>query len=208
VRRFLTFPALALAVAAIGSPAGAADALTVSPVTLFPATSGIFYSAVFRASGGTGPYSYSIVSGHLPVGMALSSDGTIRGVPDDAPGRFTFTVQALDQTDATATCTVTLALATPRVVLTSVAAPAARVGERYRFELSATGGSPRCAYSVARGSLPKGLDLARNGVLSGTPKAAGVSLFTLQVVDSHGIPGVQTFRFVVAKARVKPHAPE
>jgi hypothetical protein len=204
VRLFLTCAALAVALGAIGSPAEAAGAVAVSPVTLFPATSGIYYRAVVTASGGTGPYAYSVVAGKLPLGVTLAGDGTISGVPDDAPGLFSFTVRALDATGGAATQALTFELATPMVLLTSTAVPAARVGDGYRYVLVATGGSPGYVYSLADGSLPDGLVLASNGVISGSPKAAGVSLFTMQIIDAHGVRGVQTFRFVVHKAKPAP----
>jgi DNA-binding beta-propeller fold protein YncE len=51
----------------------------------------------FEASGGTGPYSFSLAadSSPLPPGLTLSSDGTISGTPT-AAGTYTFTIVATD----------------------------------------------------------------------------------------------------------------
>ncbi len=201
------FAAVAAAVALAGAGTGAAHAATplgLSPVALFPATSSIFYSATVSATGGTAPYTYSVVAGALPKGLTLSPDGTLSGVPDDIAGLFAFTVQARDAAGTAATAAVTLSLATPTIVLTSVAIPSARVGDNYRHALFASGGSPRYIFSLARGSLPKGLHLAGDGVFAGVPAKAGVSLFTVQIIDSRGIRGVQTFRLVVQKAKAAP----
>ena len=201
------FAAVAAAVALAGAGTGAAHAATplgLSPVALFPATSSIFYSATVSATGGTAPYTYSVVAGALPKGLTLSPDGTLSGVPDDIAGLFAFTVQARDAAGTAATAAVTLSLATPTIVLTSVAIPSARVGDNYRHALFASGGSPRYVFSLARGSLPKGLHLAGDGVFAGVPAKAGVSLFTVQIIDSRGIRGVQTFRLVVQKAKAAP----
>src|SRR6266545_3215472 len=200
------FAAVAAAVALAGAGTGAAHAATplgLSPVALFPATSSIFYSATVSATGGTAPY-YSVVAGALPKGLTLSPDGTLSGVPDDIAGLFAFTVQARDAAGTAATAAVTLSLATPTIVLTSVAIPSARVGDNYRHALFASGGSPRYIFSLARGSLPQGLHLAGDGVFSGVPAKAGVSLFTVQIIDNRGIRGVQTFRLVVQKAKAAP----
>src|SRR5207249_4859415 len=54
------------------------------------------YNATLAASGGTAPYTWSVVSGALPVGLALStSTGTISGTPT-AAGQITFTVAVAD----------------------------------------------------------------------------------------------------------------
>jgi hypothetical protein len=202
-RLVLTVAALALCVGVTGPQAGAAGSVTVSNATLFPATSGVFYGATFVAAGGTAPYAFSLAGGALPKGLSLAADGRVGGIPDAAPGLYSFTVQAVDGKGATGTATFTLVLATPTIVL-SAALPRARVGERYLHALSATGGSPRYVFSRAAGSLPAGLGLASDGVLSGLPRAAGVWLFTVQATDRHGVHGTQTFRFVVRKARAIP----
>jgi large repetitive protein len=197
VRRFLTMSTLALTLGAIGSPAQAAASISIPPVTLFPATSGIFYSATVTAAGGTAPYTYSVVSGALPRGLSFSSVGTMSGIPDDSPGLFTFMVQAVDVDGNSATTSVTLELATPTILLASVAIPDAKVGVPYRYTLSALGGTPGYVFSVSDGSLPAGLSLSSDGVFTGAPTTAGISLFTVQITDARGIRGLQTFRLVV-----------
>ena len=65
------------------------------------------YSQTVAASGGTGPYSFSLASGALPAGLSLASDGTIAGTPTTL-GSSTFTVQVTDSLSATATRTFTV----------------------------------------------------------------------------------------------------
>ncbi len=59
------------------------------------------YRETFTAENGIGaPYTFAITAGALPPGLALSSAGELRGIPQ-AAGPFAFTVQATDGSDPT-----------------------------------------------------------------------------------------------------------
>jgi hypothetical protein len=62
-----------------------------------PATTGLPYSQILTASGGMPPYTWSVVSGALPNGIALSSAWTLSGTPTQS-GTVTFTVMVTDST--------------------------------------------------------------------------------------------------------------
>jgi hypothetical protein len=69
------------------------------------------YSATEHATGGTGTYTYSIVSGSLPPGLTLNSfTGMISGSPTVTGGTYTFTSKAIDSVgnSDTAVCTITV----------------------------------------------------------------------------------------------------
>lgn len=69
--------------------------LELTPATLPDGTVGTAYSAAtLSASGGTGPYTYTITGGSLPPGLPLTGN-TIGGTPS-AAGTFIFTVTAAD----------------------------------------------------------------------------------------------------------------
>lgn len=103
-----TIPAGALQTSA-GNNAGPATApLVVTPVgcpviTITPATMpngfvGQAYSQTLTASGGTAPYAFSVVSGALPTGTALTMIGGL-GLVSGTPttnGTYTFTIRATD----------------------------------------------------------------------------------------------------------------
>jgi endoglucanase len=77
-----------------------APTTTVTPIALTTSslpggTVGTGYSADLTASGGTPPYTWSVVSGQLPAGLSLSGAGTISGTPA-AAGTFAFTLQVKD----------------------------------------------------------------------------------------------------------------
>lgn len=97
---------------------------------------------------------------------------------------------------ATATPSVTpvaqaspAASSTPAVPL--MVAPAAfhagEIGAPYAaVPLSASGGVPPYAWSVASGALPDGLTLGADGSVSGGPTSAGSFTFAIQVTDASG----------------------
>lgn len=67
------------------------------------------------------------------------------------------------------------------------------VGSAYSQTFAASGGIAPYTWSAVSGALPAGLSLAAaTGVVSGTPTAAGVATFTVQVADSASTPATAT----------------
>lgn len=60
------------------------------------ATEGEGYSFQFEASGGITPYGWMVLSGALPSGLNLFSDGMLQGTPTNAHGMFDFQIRAVD----------------------------------------------------------------------------------------------------------------
>ena len=78
------------------SPVGPVPVAITSPSLLPTGTVGTAYSTTLAASGGTGALSWSVVSGTLPVGVALNqSTGQLSGTPTNA-GTSTFTIRVRD----------------------------------------------------------------------------------------------------------------
>jgi hypothetical protein len=76
-----------------GSPA---QPLAITTTTLPGGTVGVAYSQSLTATGGTTPYTWSIVAGGLPAGLALNAGtGLISGTPT-TPGTSPFTAQVVD----------------------------------------------------------------------------------------------------------------
>lgn len=84
----------------------------------------------------------------------------------------------------TPTPTPTPTPAPTSVAVTTASLPNGTVGTSYSATLSATGGTPPYSWIVSSGSLPSGLTLSANGLVSGTPTTSGTSSFTVQVTDS------------------------
>jgi hypothetical protein len=71
----------------------------------------------------------------------------------------------------------------PRLVASAGQPPEAVQGRSYRHQLQASGGTGRYTWELARGSLPSGLALGTDGVISGTPTQAGVDTLVARVTS-------------------------
>jgi hypothetical protein len=78
----------------------------------------------------------------------------------------------------------TTAAGTP-VAIATKSLPGGNVGTAYSQTLTAAGGTSPYTWSLTSGStLPAGLALSSNGIISGTPTAPGTTSFTVKVTDS------------------------
>ncbi len=148
------------------------------------ATSGVPYSQNLTVSGGTAPFTWSTI-GLLPTGLSLSADGRIAGTPSVA-AQFQFSTRVVDGHGQTSIQSCQLPVMPPVVsVMNSCPLPAGTTGESYSQQLAAANGSGSYSWSVI-GSLPAGLTLDGNGLVSGRPMTAGPFSFDLLVSDSQG----------------------
>jgi hypothetical protein len=161
--------------------------LSITTTSLAEGTVGTTYNQTLQATGGTGTFSWSVVSGSLPTGLALSPVGALSGTPSSA-GAFNFTVQATSGTQAaTQALTVTVTAAVSPLSITTASLSGGTVGTSYTVTLQATGGTGSYTWSVASGTLPAGFVLSSAGVLSGTATSAATSNFTVQVTSGGAI---------------------
>jgi hypothetical protein len=83
----------------------------------------------------------------------------------------------------------------PAVVIKPDVLPHGTVGKAYKVTVTATGGlGAPYVWSLAAGTLPKGLSFASDGVLSGTPQQAGTFKITVSVDD----PTTKVYTLVIA----------
>ena len=162
-----------------------APTIVVNPATLPDGTAAQAYSATLSATGGVGPYGFTLTAGALPAGLALSSTGDLSGTPT-VSGTFNFTVTATDANGQTGARAYSLVVAVPVLVLTPATLPQGIVGVAYSQAFSTSGGLAPYSYAVSAGALPGGLTLSAGGTLAGTPTTAGSSSFTVTSTDSTG----------------------
>jgi hypothetical protein len=144
---------------------------------------------------------WSVVSSSLPAGLYLTNDGWIGGTPT-AAGSGSITARAAykgvngQQTYQVVSLNigVSLAAATPTQAL---------VGQAYSYSLASllsVNGDPdynpeAVTWSTVSGTLPAGLLLGPDGIITGTPTAAGSSIITARAAYK-GFNGEQAYQVV------------
>jgi Putative Ig domain len=175
-----------------------------SPATLPTGTVGTLYFQALSATGGAPPYTWSLVSGILPIGLNLSANGALSGTPTTL-ATFTFTLQVTDSASSAATQTFSLTIAPvagSSLVITTTSLPQASVNLPYSQTLAATGGIPPYTWFLSSGTLPTGLSLSASGAIAGTPIVVGASVFTVSVNDSASHSAAQMLIITVLSAPV------
>jgi hypothetical protein len=188
------------------APSGSVQITTTS---LANGLEGDPYSANISATGGSAPYSWSIVAGALPGGLSLGTSTTdtvaISGTPS-AAGSFNFTVRVEEAGSAFDEQQLTLVIdALPATVSIDTASlPGGTVGQSYSATVDASGGGSPYSWSIVSGALPDGLTLgASTGssvAISGTPTQTGQSTFTLRVQEAGGASDERQYTITVADA--------
>ena len=150
---------------------------------------GNFYSSSVTATGGIGPYTYSILSsgGQLPQGMSINPNtGEISGTP--SAGTYSFTVQVMDSrnsTAGTATQSCQLVIAPPPTATCASIVNAVAGVAITPVQLQGSGGVGP-TYTFTSSNMPAGLILDSNGLIHGTPQNSGTQSYSVTVHDSAG----------------------
>lgn len=167
----------------------------------FPAgTVGVPYaqtSPAATASGGTAPYTWSVVSGLVPGLAFVPSSVAFSGTPT-SPGSFSITLQVTDAAGLTATKSFTVTIAAATLTISGARQLSnATLNVAYSQQLTAVGGTP--PYTWKANGLPTGLTInSSTGLISGTPTAAGnFPIIVITVIDSTLIPYQDNFSLAV-----------
>jgi uncharacterized repeat protein (TIGR03803 family) len=162
------------------------------------------------ASNGTAPYlgagdvlTFALVSG--PAWLNLAANGTLSGTPEELnAGSNVFVVSVTDLGGSSNTATMSLYVNSPPIFAPqNFAKPAATVGVPYSGTIATNAADPDLSagdtLSFYKVTGPAWLNVATNGVLSGTPSGTnlGVNSFLMLVVDSGGLSGVGTMGITV-----------
>ena len=142
------------------------------------------YSQALTATGGTGPYGWTITSGTLPTGITINaSTGALSGTPT-VVGNYNFTVQALDANSCPGTKAYTLRVC-PIISITPTSLANGTVGLAYTQATAfvASGGTGPYTYSAS--GVPAGLTFnTGTQKLTGTPTTAGLFNVVVTATDS------------------------
>jgi hypothetical protein len=177
-------------------PSGTPAITTISPLPL--ASTAASYTQTFAAQAGAPSYSWSMTSGSVPGLNLNGSTGVLSGTPTTA-GTYSFNLQVTDSNNASSTSPFTVTVSSPPSFTVASTLPSGIVNVAYGTLLATTaGGTFPYTFTMTSGSLPSGLKMAANGYISGTPKAAGTSNFSVTVKGSNGLSSTRTFSLTIA----------
>jgi hypothetical protein len=162
---------------------------TSPPEGTFGAVYGSGSGYSLAATGGVTPYTWSWTAAKgssLPPGLSLSNS-SISGTPTQV-GSYQVILTVTDSespfAQATTSTTIVIANPPPPVISPSPAPSAGAVSVPYSsFTFKATGGVFPLTWSET-GSLPPGMALSADGVLSGTPTTTGSFPISVEVQDA------------------------
>jgi hypothetical protein len=170
-----------------------APVLNFSSFSLANGTIGSPYAAALDAGGGLAPYHFSIASGSLPAGLALSTGGAITGSPLVA-GTSTFKARVMDSLNpaqsAIQSFSITVDPATPPFITFTVPPVNVVAGQPFDVQVRLLDGAgasiPSALMSLNLGTAPcAGTEIG--GGLTGTTNSDGYLTFTNVVIDRGGV---------------------
>jgi hypothetical protein len=151
---------------------------------------GIPVSKQLSASGGTGPYTWSVTTGVLPSGLTLSTTGLLSGTTT-ATGPVAVTITTRDSASCPGVVNLTINItpcACPVITVTPAQLPQGSVGTAYNQTPSVSGAPSGSTYTWSATGLPAGLTInAASGAITGTPTAIGTATITATYAGPSGL---------------------
>jgi len=145
-------------------------------------TLGLQYESALEAAGGEPPYVWTLLSGALPAGLDLATNGRIRGVPSEE-GTYGLSVEVRDALGGRIRRTFELVIEPANVVILTLDPPPVNLGEPLSITLDVKGGQAPYEWT-ARSTPPPGLSLSEDGLLSGIPAKVGRFAMRVEVLDA------------------------
>jgi hypothetical protein len=179
----------------------AAVPVSITTLTIPQADQGSVYSTTLAATGGTGPYTWSLESGTLPNYLAVLPSGAINGSPqtNTATGNYNITVKAMDSLGASATQALALYV-NPQLTFSVSTLANGMVGNAYSSSLVGSGGKPPYTYNWGSTAIPGLTFNSTTGQVSGTPTTAGSYYVVMNLVDSLNNSLTNSFHMTIAAA--------
>ena len=139
----------------------------------------------------------------FPPGLSISDEGLISGTPT-AAGSYDFYLTVTY--DKPTYCKppsddrfiININPGTPRLIVSTSSLPDANINQPYTAPALTASGGTVSSWTLAGGTLPPGLTLNPNGVISGTPTQSGLFSFTVQANGAGTTDTKQLAIFVLA----------
>jgi hypothetical protein len=188
--------------------------LTISTSATLPGgVVGAVYSQPLQATGGTGSYTWSLVSGGTQLaGLGLTFNPDTASVTSSSAilgGPVSFTVQVSDNASPahTVQATFTVTVSSYSIITTTLSPNYVYTGSSYSATINTLGGTSPYTWTVSSGGsalTAAGLSLSTGTGLSNTISgnvASGATTspinFTVKVVDANGISATQAYSLTV-----------
>src|SRR5207245_2718995 len=162
--------------------------VTVTNPATATGTATVAFSQSFTQSGAIGGATFSLNSGTLPAGLALSAAGLTRssgGVlsgPPTQTGSFPIVVKATDANGCFGNgATYTLTISCQTITVNNPGTNTGTVNIAFSQSFTAPAAIGAKTFTLNSGTLPTGLALSAAGVLSGTPTQTGSFPITVHV---------------------------
>jgi hypothetical protein len=148
---------------------------------------GLLYHYEIGTHAGCLPHRVDVLSGQLPPGLKLTQIGYQTALVDGIatePGTFSTWLAVRDCDNRSAETLFTFEVWPRRFGIDTQALTPAVAGAPYSLALATWGVPSNTTWEVTAGTLPAGVALSKEGVISGTPTAPGSSTFTVKATGN------------------------
>jgi CSLREA domain-containing protein len=168
------------------------------PATANVAAGGATLVSVTTAGDNGSITGYSLVSVVPPLTTVptVNSSGVVSITNAGPSGNHTITVQATDDCGATTDASFTLTVNCQTITVNAPGINTGTVGTAFSQMFTQTGGLGATTFSTAS-TLPNGITLAANGLLSGTPTQPGSFPLNVVATDGNGCTGTINYTLTI-----------